>query len=74
MKIVYGPNEPGVAAYPFQIRQVPRISQAIQIDQELDLRAINNVLDKIRSDESSGPSDEPGAGLVHQSATQSFVA
>ena len=41
----------------FQIRQMARVSQAIQIDQLADARIVNDVMDEIRADEARAAGD-----------------
>jgi hypothetical protein len=42
----------------FQIRQMPRVGQAIQVHQPRDLRPVNDVMDHIGSDEPGAAGDE----------------
>ena len=46
-----------------QILQMPGVSQAIQIDQSLDFRPVDDVVDEIGADESGAASDEQFHGL-----------
>ena len=42
----------------FEVREMPGISQGVQVDQFFNLRAINDVLDQIRSDEACSASNK----------------
>ena len=41
----------------FQIRQMPGISQAIEIDELCDARLVNDVMDQIRADKARAAGD-----------------
>ena len=42
----------------FQVRQMPGVSEAIQIDELRDGRLVNDVMDQVRPDESRAAGDE----------------
>ncbi len=47
----------------FQIFQMPGVGQAIQIDQPLDFRPVDDMMDQVGADKASAASDEQFHGL-----------